>query len=472
MSPYEAADTAKPDDSTEAEKPKTKPVKLPSLEQMVQWFETWESATMRARERAELCRDYYDGKQWSEEEIQKLAERNQPLITVNRIARKVNFLLGEEIRKRVDPQALPRTPQHEDGAKAITDSMRYVEEAEDVDVIADDVFGDLIVEGYGAAITDAESDDDEVEVRCRLIPWDRFWYDPHARRPDFLDGKYLGAVNWFDEDDAAETYPEEKYPGAADVIAAAIDSDAYGAMSETTDDKPKHIWSDPKRKRVKICEVYFRVGKEWYVAHFTKGGFVCTPRVCTYTDEKGRARECPITAMSCYIDRENNRYGVVHNLISLQDEINKRRSKALHLISVAQMVYEKNSVKDPQKAMLEKAKPDGAIEVQPGALQNGAVQFMDGTQMAQGQFEMLQEAKNEIDTVGPSSATLPDLPGSASGRAYLARQTSASQEMESVFRNMRLWRKATFRQIWLRIRQFWTYEKWLRVTDDEELTGR
>ena len=43
---------------------------------------------------------------------------------------------------------------------------------------------------------------------------------------------------------------------------------------------------------------------------------------------------------SAHTDRENNRYGMVRDLISEQDEINKRRSKALHLLSVKQAVME------------------------------------------------------------------------------------------------------------------------------------
>ena len=42
-------------------------------------------------------------------------------------------------------------------------------------------------------------------------------------------------------------------------------------------------------------------------------------------------------------DRENNRYGMVRNLISVQDEINKRRSKALHLLSVRQVIAVKTA---------------------------------------------------------------------------------------------------------------------------------
>jgi hypothetical protein len=63
------------------------------------------------------------------------------------------------------------------------------------------------------------------------------------------------------------------------------------------------------------------------------------------------------------------------------------------------------------------------------------------------------------------------MPESASGRAFLARQQAASQELGSVFDSLRAWTHAVFELDWLCIRQYWTEEKWLRVSDDQELTG-
>jgi len=37
---------------------------------------------------------------------------------------------------------------------------------------------------------------------------------------------------------------------------------------------------------------------------------------------------------SAFVDRDGGRYGAARQLLDVQDEINKRRSKALHLMSV------------------------------------------------------------------------------------------------------------------------------------------
>ena len=56
---------------------------------------------------------------------------------------------------------------------------------------------------------------------------------------------------------------------------------------------------------------------------------------------------------SGYVDRDNNRYGAIKDMIGPQDEINKRRSKALHLLTMRQVVAEQGAVEDVDAARAE-----------------------------------------------------------------------------------------------------------------------
>ena len=440
-------------------------VELPSLTQRIDWVDDWEEKTREARRLSRLDRQYYDNVQWTSEEVDKLKERKQPILTKNRIARKINFIRGEEIKKRVDPACYPRTPQHEDAARAATDALRFVEEEQDFDHVRSAVLLNVLVEGMGGALKEVEQNDDGTFAhRLRHVEWDRLLYDPHSRASDFSDAKYLGLVVWMDLDDAVIDYPDVE-----DELQSALAKD-IGGHDDTTEDVPRR-WADRKRKRVKIVELYFRVGKDWYRSIFTHGADLEEPARTVYLDEKKQRSVCPLKMVSCHVDSECNRYGVVRPLISPQDEINKRSSKALHLLSVRSVVAERDSVRDPDKFMAELAKPDGFAEVEPGRLADGSVQIQSGAELAGAQLSLLQEAKADIDTIGPSSATLPEIPASSSGRAFMARQQAASQELGPVFDALRRWTKQIFELDWLCIRQFWTEEKWLRVTDDQELNG-
>lgn len=453
-----------PDESA-ASAPKAEAVDLPSLSDRIEWFEDWEEKTRKNRELARQDRDYYDGKQWSAEDLLALKERHQPPIVKNRIARKINFILGEEIRKRVDPVARPRTPQHEDSARAATDALRYIEEEQKFDQARSAVLKNMLVEGMGGAIKEIERQEDGPSKHLLThVEWDRLFYDPHSRRPDFSDAKYLGIVIWKDLDDALLDYPD-----AADDLQAAISRDV-GPIDETTEDTPRR-WSDKRRQRIKIVEMYFRIGKDWYRSDFTKGADLMPPERTAYLDEKKRHSACPLKMASCYIDAEGMRYGVVRQLISPQDEINKRSSKALHLLSVRQVLAERDYILDPNKFQLELAKPDGFIEVEVNGLMEKRVEIMQTGDLANGQVQLLQEAKADIDAIGPSSANMPDLPESSSGRAFLARQQAASQELGPVFDALRNWTLSIYELDWLCARLEWSEEMWLRVTDDQELTG-
>jgi hypothetical protein len=84
--------------------------------------------TQDAREMSEKCRDYYDGKQWTEQQAAKLRSRQQAPIVVNRIKPKVNGLVGLYNLRETDPKAYPRTQKHEEASHAITDALRYVKD--------------------------------------------------------------------------------------------------------------------------------------------------------------------------------------------------------------------------------------------------------------------------------------------------------------------------------------------------------
>src|SRR5476651_470592 len=61
-------------------------------------------------------RAYYHGAQWTDKEIKTLRKRKQPIITKNKIARKINAVIGLVERLKQDPKAYPRTPKQEQGA--------------------------------------------------------------------------------------------------------------------------------------------------------------------------------------------------------------------------------------------------------------------------------------------------------------------------------------------------------------------
>jgi len=429
----------------------------PDVEKLVRQFEESQDQGRENRELCERDRDYYDGYQLTDDEISTLQARGQPPVVFNRIAPKVDSVLGFERRMRTDPKAYPRTPKHEKEAESITDAIRFVLEDQRWDQKRSDVAENNFVEGAGAVTVTVREHRGQYDVVINHVPWDRFYADPYSRTRDYSDAGYMGVVLWLDEEDVEARWGEE----GAKLATACIDSRDWSG--DTFDDRPsKTAWSDSKRRRVRVCQHYYRKGGEWWTAIFCRAGFLEDPAKVTYLDEDGLP-DNPLIAVSCYIDRENNRYGGVRRMVSPQDEINKRRSKALHLLNSRQVLAEEGAVASVARAKEELAKPDGWVEYLPQA----KLEIRDNVVLGQAEMALLAEAKAEIDASGVNPALEGDVKA-PSGRAVEALMQAGLAELTKFFDAQRDWNWRVYRAVWNRIRQFWTEERWVRVTDDEE----
>lgn len=416
----------------------------------VQMFEEAEHSTYDARQYSERDRDYYDGIQLTQEEIEALQKRGQPPIVINRIRRKVDYIKGLEAQRRTDPKAFPRTPQHQQGAEAATDAIRFVADLNNWHDIRSAVFEDMMIEGFGGC----EVIEEGGEIRINYYGWDRLFYDPHSRRKDFMDARYKGAVIWMDAEEVKAAYPD-----AANGVDLTVDS---SSTDETYDDRPKYdLWGDSRRNRVRVVLLYYRENEVWKWVKFVKGA-VLEEGESTYVDSKGKS-VCPLLLQAMYVNRENERYGIVRDMIHPQDEINKRRSKALHMLTMRQVIMEKGDLNSTSAMRAELARPDGVIEVMP----DQRFDILPNGDLAAGQASLLQEAKNEIDLMGANSALSGDTGESQSGRAVLARQQGGLTELMATFDPLHMLTKRVYEAIWDRVRQFWTEERWIRVTDDD-----
>lgn len=425
-------------------------------EQLVTWFEDAEEASRDSRRLAERDRDYYDNKQLTAAELKELNLRGQPAIIINRIQTKVNFLLGYEASQRTDPRGFPRTPQDEDASAACTDALRYLRDKTNAAQVFSDVWENMLVEGFGGCEVGLEyTARGDIEITLTHVPWDRLFYDPHSRRHDFNDSRYHGIVIWMDEDDALE-----KWPDGRSAISRTIDED----VTRTYSDRPAwKQWAQAgRRKRVRIVQMYYRHGAAWHCCIFTRGGKLQSWEV-SFQDEDGRSL-CPLIMQSAFVDRENNRYGFVRALISPQDEINKRRSKLLHLAMGKPFVYEAGAIDNVDETKRQIAQANGAIEVNPGS----RFEFLDNSVEIAGHTNLLQHATQEIDLQGPNAVMQGKGERGASGRAKMVDQQGGQTEIYRLVDRHSHLKKRVYVTQWSVVRQEWTAEKWIRVTDDEK----
>jgi hypothetical protein len=163
------------------------------LRRLVRWFEESEEASRESREKAERDQDYYDNKQLTQDDVNKLNDRGQPPIAINLIRRKVDTLRGMEVKQRSDPKAWPRTPADADHAEIATDTLRYVFDSAKYNTkVRKWVFKDILIPGWGGVqlqlvnenridrISRALGSKPNKRLVWKRTPWDRMFWDPHS----------------------------------------------------------------------------------------------------------------------------------------------------------------------------------------------------------------------------------------------------------------------------------------------------
>ena len=422
-------------------------------------FEDFVDVTQQERERAEKRRDYRDLKQWSSSEVSTLIERGQSPIVFDQFSKKVDALIGVEVQRRTDPKAYPRTPKDEQAAEAITDALRYIEENTFFDDTSTDVFEDKIVEGYGGAIVEYSPDLEEIQIN--RISWDRLYFDPYSRLKNFKDCKYIGITLWLDKDDAIALNPEKKLE-----IENLLDSNQYD--DTTFEDRPSN-WVNYKRERVRVNQEFFLKKNKWHEVFYCGDTIIKEPKLSPYLDDTG-VPTCPIELESDFVDRDNNRWGYMERLVDVQDEINHRRSKALFMLSSVSVLAQRGAFMDTPKEELLNELRKGMSYVEYNQSDGNQPVIDRQQELGQAQIAFYQDAQNAMDSVGVNPELTGGTDDAISGRAFIARQEGGMTELRRIMDNHDNWKVRIYRQIAARIKQFWTQEKWVRVTGDKMST--
>lgn len=429
------------------------------LSRLRRQYEDYRGSKHAEIEEQRESRRYYHAAHWTAREIKVLNEREQPVVTYNRVGRKIDGVVGLIERLRQDPKAYPRTPKHEEGAELATATLNYVLDTCDWRSISPDVAHKGAVDGIGGVELSLEDNGNgDPDVAMALVDPEDFFYDPRSVKPDFSDARYLGIDKWVDQAAAIEMFPEK----AQDI------RDFASGGDYTTGKEDKEIkWTNVSAKRLRLVEHWYKEGGEWRFC-FYSGSLELGSGVSPFIDEKGRTF-CRLIMFSNGIDHDGDRYGFVRNLKGPQDEINQRRSKALHLFNSRRIIGEAGAVDDVEKIRKEAARADGYLEVNPGY----RFEFDDAAKNAeaQGNLAMLTEAKGELENFGPNPALIGQGTGVAgsSGRAIALLQQAGIAELGPFILRYRGWKLRVYRAIWNTIQRHWTSERWIRVTDSEDL---
>lgn len=155
--------------------------------------------------------DFYVGKQWREQDILRLEAEGRPALTINMILSTVNVLLGEQSLRRADFQFKPRRGGTEESAHALTKLAMAIGDANKYDWVESQVFSDGVIEDRGyfeLRMNFDERIEGDLEIKSLdprlVIP------DPDAKSSDPQEWKEVFITRWWSLDDIAREYGDEK----------------------------------------------------------------------------------------------------------------------------------------------------------------------------------------------------------------------------------------------------------------------
>jgi hypothetical protein len=414
-------------------------------------------AKVNEYEEQKMSRHYYHGAQWTPEEIRILRERRQPIITINRLGRKIDSIAGLVLRLRQDPKAWPRNPSGADGAEVATQCIRTVLDGNEWYFLDNYCVTQAAIEGIaGVELKLIPGDHGDPDLGMDFIFGDDFFYDPRSFKPDFSDSRFMGIAKWLDVEAAVELFPDRE-------------EEIRSLMVETGFDLTTHAdrefkWVYVNEHRVRLVEHWYKHRNKWYWAFYCS--FILLAQgESPFMDERKRS-SCRFHMWSAAVDHDGDRYGLTRNLKGPQDEINARRSKALHISNVTRLKLQKGAVDDVETTRREAARPDGVIEYNVGF---EPPQEAEKNNDLQAHMLLLQHATSEIDGFANINPALMQADGKDehSGVAINLLQKAGIAEIGTFLRNYRSWKIRVYRAIWNTIQTTWQAERWIRVSGQD-----
>lgn len=458
---------------------------------------------------------YYRGEQWDAKDKAKLDAQGRPAMTVNLVAPTVNAILGEYSNRRADFQYKPRRGEASDAvAQTLTKLVMQICDNNDYDQLETEIFGDGLITGRGYLDVRIDFEDNTLgEVRIETLDPRSVIPDPSANSYDPKDWNEVMTTRWASLDDLAATYGQEK----ADAVRVAAQSattatlDMYG-WDDTSSFGDMHkaagvgAYDDVDTERalrsVRIIErQFYTLSKVREFVSLRYGDVRPVPesweeeRVQAFARDFGlgirtrltrRVRWVvsagdsvvlheswsPYTSLTvvpffCYF-RRGKPFGVVKNLISPQDILNKSSSQVLHVVNTTAnsgWKVEAGSLVNMTSDDLAARGAETGLVLEYAAGRN-APEKIQPNNVPPGLTDISMRAAQWMREIpGVNSAMLGLEGAEVSGVALENKQLRASLQLQTVMDNLVRTRKIVARKILELVQAFYTEERILYISD-------
>lgn len=467
---------------------------------------------------AQKCDDYYRGEQWEDEDEARLESEGRPALTINTILPTVNTILGEQSTRRADIQFKPRRGGDQDVATTLTKLYMQIADNNKLDWVEQQVFSDgLIMDGRG--YFDVRIDfSDHIEGEVRITAKDPLdiLIDPDAKDADPKTWNEVYETKWMTLDEVGEMYGEDKAERlrfvAENGMSFGADSVEYtetrfGDTENNDDFFGAGVTGEDEYRNVKALRVIERQHKkmtrctffidpetgdqrqapyswnEKKVKKFAKEHNLSTlskvVRKVRWTvtcdqvvlhDDWSPYDEFTIVPFFCYF-RRGRPFGVVRNLLSPQEQLNKIASQELHIVNTTAnsgWMVESGSLVGMTADDLEEHGAETGLVLE-YARGTTPPQKIGANQIPTGLDRIAQKAALNIKQIsGINDSMLGSDSAEVSGIAIQAKQNRGAIMIQVPLDNLRKSRQYLAERVLNLIQTFYTEERVIQVTNEED----
>lgn len=428
------------------------------------WLRESYSGNEESRDLAQKTIDYYYGDQLDSETMQIVIDRDQPVQWENNLAKMGEKILAFRQNHRGEIKMLGRQRQDAEGARLLTDVLRFIAQQTDYDALSDESDEDLMIAGCAAHEVMIEEDPTETDrygrtakdVKIRKIPYMSLGLDPYATASDYSDARYVHQFYWVDREDLKKQFPKAK-------IDEIRNTNFTGEIENDED-----LEAEGQRDRVPLVYTWYRLydekeDRDRYYYAFWSDDVVLQQGESPY-DFDG----FPVVVEYVYRkknNRENLHFGLFRNIIPLQDAINFAKLRLTNMLGTNKILVEKDAVDDVWEFAEEYSKDDSIVEVNDINRIKEIRQNADVQQLISTIMDNRQQIK---EIIGANDEFLAMANNRLSGEAISKRLDIGSMGISRFIKaSMRL-QKRTFEIAAKMVQQYYDSERVMQIVEPDD----
>tara|TARA_R100000541_G_scaffold142_5_gene539 strand:+ start:4470 stop:6587 length:2118 start_codon:yes stop_codon:yes gene_type:complete len=465
---------------------------------------------------AKKCDNYYRGDQWDAFDMQQLDDQGRPALTINTILPTINAVIGEQSSKRADIQFKPRGGGNQEVADVLTKVYAQISDNNKLDWMEAQVFQDGLIQDRGWF--DVRIDfTDHVQGEVRIESKDPLdiLIDPDAKHYDPRTWNEIFETKWMSLDEIEEVYGQDK----ADKLrmlaetgttlgadSMEFEEERYGDTDDST--YGQQYPNDPENSRtVRTIRV---IERQYYKLHdcmFYVDPVTGDQRTIPYgwgkkkrenfadqfgldiIQKKKRKVRWTVSAdtvilfddFSPYAHftlvpyfpyfRRGKPFGMVRNLLSPQEQLNKITSQELHIVNTTAnsgWIVESGSLSGMTADDLEEhgAETGLVLEFNRGSTPPGKI---PPNQIPTGLDRLGTKAAQNIKQIsGISDAMLGMDSPEVSGVAIKSKQNRGSLMLQVPLDNLAKTRQYLAEKVLQMVQSYYTEERIIQITDESD----